>query len=228
MRSLDYPLYSTPVMWYNFFFLNFSCTGSLLQCVSFSLYGFSCCKAWFQCTQVSVVAAHRIYICICMYIYVCVCIKHLNMWLSSLQSLSRVRLLATPWTAACQASLSITNFRWWWHHQQTHVHWVGDAIQPSHPPSPSPLAFNLSQHQGLFKWVSSSHRVAKVFEFQLQHQFFQWTIRTPLGWTGWTSLQSKGLSRVFANTTVQIIYSLVLIFPYSQTLTSILDYWKKP
>ena len=59
------------------------------------------------------------------------------------------------------------------HHQllestQTHVHWVGDAIQPSHPlSSPSPSAPNLSQHQGLFKWVSSSHEVAKVLEFQL-------------------------------------------------------------
>ena len=64
------------------------------------------------------------------------------------------------------------------HHQlpelaQTHVHWVGEAIQPSHPlSSPSPLAFNLSQHQGLFQWVSSSHQVAKVLEFQLQHQSF--------------------------------------------------------
>ena len=61
---------------------------------------------------------------------------------------------------------------------QTHVHWVGDAIQPSHPLlSPSP-AFNLSQHQGLFQWVSFSHQVAKVLEFQLQHQSFQWTVRT--------------------------------------------------
>ena len=53
---------------------------------------------------------------------------------------------------------------------QTHVHWVGDAIQPSHSlSSPSPHALNLSQHQGLFKWVSSLHQVAKVLEFQLQH-----------------------------------------------------------
>ena len=58
---------------------------------------------------------------------------------------------------------------------QTHVH-NGDAIQPSHPlSSPSPPAFNLSQHQGLFKWVSSSYQVAKGLEFQLQHQSFQWT-----------------------------------------------------
>ena len=70
------------------------------------------------------------------------------------------------------------------HHQlpeltQTHVYRVGDAIQPSHPLlSPSPPAFNLSRNQGLFKWVSSSHQVAKVLEFQLQHQSFQWIFRT--------------------------------------------------
>ena len=93
------------------------------------------------------------------------------------------------------------------HHQlpelaQTHVHWVGDAIQPSHPlSSPSPPAFNLSQHQGLFQWVSSSYQVAKVLELQLQQQSFQWitkhgplekgmanhlsslALRTP--WTAW-------------------------------------------
>ena len=68
------------------------------------------------------------------------------------------------------------------HHQhpestQTHVHWVSDAIQPSHPlSSPSRLAPNLSQHQGLFQWVNSLHEVAKVLEFQLQHQTFQWTL----------------------------------------------------
>ena len=60
---------------------------------------------------------------------------------------------------------------------QTHVHWVSDTIQWSHPLlSPSPPTFNLSQHQSLFKWVSSSHQVAKVLEFQLQHQSFQWII----------------------------------------------------
>ena len=53
---------------------------------------------------------------------------------------------------------------------------------------------------GFFKWVSSLHQVAKVLEFQLQYQSFQWT---PLGWTAWISLQSKGFSRVFSNTTVQ-------------------------
>ena len=80
------------------------------------------------------------------------------------------------------------------HHQlpelaQTHVHQVSDAIQPSHPlSSPSPPALNLSQHQGLFQWVSSSHQLAKVLEFQLQHQSFQWTFRTDFlyKWLVWS------------------------------------------
>ena len=72
------------------------------------------------------------------------------------------------------------------HHQlpkftQTHVHRVGDDTKPSHPlSSPSPPALSLSQHQGLFKWVRSLHQVAKVLEFQLQHQSFQWIPRTDL------------------------------------------------
>ena len=76
------------------------------------------------------------------------------------------------------------------HHQlpeftQTHVHWVSDAIQPSHSlSSPSPPALNLSQHQGLCKWVSSSHQVAEVVEFQLQHQSFQWIFRTDFLYDG--------------------------------------------
>ena len=114
------------------------------------------------------------------------------------------------------------------HHQfpestQTHVHWVGDAIQPSHPLSfPSPPALNLSQHQGLFNesalrirwpkyWSSAS---TSVLPMNTQ----DWS---PLGWTGWIYLQSKGLSRVFSNTTVQNINSLALSFLYSPTLTSI-------
>ena len=76
------------------------------------------------------------------------------------------------------------------HHQlpeftQTHVHRVGGAIQPSHPLlSPSPPAPNPSQHQGLFQWVNSSHEVAKVLEFQLQHHSFQRTPRTDLLYNG--------------------------------------------
>ena len=95
---------------------------------------------------------------------------------SSVQSLSPVCLFANP------MDCSTPGFPV--HHQllelaQTQVHQVGDAIQPSHPLlSSSPPAFNLSQHWDLFQWVSSSHQVAKVLEFQLQHQSFQWIFRT--------------------------------------------------
>ena len=110
---------------------------------------------------------------------------------------------------------------------QTHVHWVGDAIQPSYPLSfPSPPAFYLSQHQGLFKWVSSSYprgqsigTSASVLPMNIQDWF-------PLGWTGWISLQSKGFLRVFSKNTVQKYQFLVLSFLYGPTLTSIHDYWK--
>ena len=69
------------------------------------------------------------------------------------------------------------------HHQlpeftQTNVHRVGDAIQPFHPLSSPPPAFSLSQYLGLFKWVNSSQQVAKVLEFQLQYQSFQWIFIT--------------------------------------------------
>ena len=96
------------------------------------------------------------------------------------------------------------------HHQlpeftQTHSHWVSDAIQPSQPlSSPSPPASNPSQHQSLFQWVNSSHEVAKVLVSALASfppkKSQGWS---PSEWTGWISLQSKGLSRVFSNTTVQ-------------------------
>ena len=66
---------------------------------------------------------------------------------------------------------------------QTHVHWVNDAIQPSHRLlSPSPLALNLSQHQGLFEWVCSSYQIAEVLEFQLQHQSSPWIFGVDFLW----------------------------------------------
>ena len=96
------------------------------------------------------------------------------------------------------------------HHQlpestQTHVHWVSDAIQPPYPlTSPSPPAFNLSQHQGLFQWVSFSIRWPNT-EASASASILPMNIQdcSPLGLTGWISLLSKGLSRVFSNTTVQ-------------------------
>ena len=85
---------------------------------------------------------------------------------SSAQSLSHVQLFVTPWTAALQASLSITNSQ---SLLKLTVHWVSDAIKSSHPlSSPSPPAFNLSQHQGFSQWLGSSHQMTKVLELQLQ------------------------------------------------------------
>ena len=97
------------------------------------------------------------------------------------------------------------------HHQlselaQTHVHQVSDAIQLYDPlSSPSPPAFNLYQYKGLFQWVSSLHQVAKVLEFTASASVLPMNIQDwfPVGWTVLISLQSKGLSRVFSNTTVQ-------------------------
>ena len=86
---------------------------------------------------------------------------------------------------------------------QIHVHQVGDTIQPSHPlSSPSPPAFSLSQNQGLFQWVNSSHQVAQV---SASASVLPMTIQDwfPLGWTVSISLLSKGFSSVFSNTTVQ-------------------------
>ena len=95
------------------------------------------------------------------------------------------------------------------HHQlpeftQTHVHQVGDAIQPSHPLS-SPSAPNPSQHQGLLQWVNFLHEVAKVLGVSASASVLPMKTQdwSPLGWTGWISLQSKGLSRVFSSTTFQ-------------------------
>ena len=93
---------------------------------------------------------------------------------SSVQSLSHVWLFATPWTAGCQASVSITSSR-----SLLKLMSIESVMPSNHLilSSPSP-AFNHSQHQGLFKWVSSSHNVAKRLEFQLQHPSFQWIFRT--------------------------------------------------
>ena len=112
---------------------------------------------------------------------------------------------------------------------QIHVHQVGDAIQCSHPlSSPSPPAFNLSQHQYLFQWVSSLHQVAKVLEFQLQHHSFQWIFRTDFleDWLAWSPChlrhsQEPSPTPQFKNTKFS-----VLSFLHSSTLTSIHDHWK--
>ena len=133
----------------------------------------------------------------------------------------------TPWTSAHHCHCQLPEFT------QTHVHWVSDTIQPLHPlSSTSPPAFNLSKHQGLFKWVSSSHPVAKVLEFQLQYfrsdQSFQWIFRTDFLSDGlFGSLGSPKVSRESSPTSqFKSTKYLALCFLYSPTLTSIHDYWK--
>ena len=120
------------------------------------------------------------------------------------------------------------------HHQlleftQTHVHWFGDTIPPSHPlSSPSPPTFNLSQHQGLFQWVSSLHQVAKVLEYQLQHQSFQWIFKTDFLWDWLFGYPCRPSDSQESSPTPQFksINSSVISFLYSPTLTSIHGSWK--
>ena len=117
------------------------------------------------------------------------------------------------------------------HHQlleltQTHVHWVSDAIQSSLPLwSPSPPTFNHSQYQGLFQWVSCSHQVAKVLEFQLQHQSFQWIFRTDFlcDWLVVSPCSPRDSQESSPTPQFKSINSLALSFLHSPTLTSIHD-----
>ena len=141
------------------------------------------------------------------------------------QSLSHVQLLVTPWTAACQASLSITS-------SPSLLNLISiELVMPFNhlifccllllPPAIFPSIRVFSNESILhIRWpnywnfsfcINSSNEYSELF---------------PLGWTGWLSLQSKGLSRVFSNTTVQNINPLALSFLYSPTLTSICDHWK--
>ena len=120
---------------------------------------------------------------------------------SSVQSLSHVRLCnpmncSTPGLPVHHQLLETT---------ETHVHWAGDAIQPPDPLSTPSPTFILSQHQGLFQWVSSSHQVTRVLEFQLPHQFFQWIFRSDFlqdGLVG-SPCSLRDFQDVFSNTTVQ-------------------------
>ena len=132
---------------------------------------------------------------------------------------------ATTWTAARQASLSITNS---WSLTQTHVHWVGDAIQSSHPLSSPLLLLSKTQHQGLFQWVSSLHQVPKVLEFQLQHQSFQWIFRTDFFQDRLVGspCSPRGSQEFSPTPQFKSINSSALSFLYNPTVTSIYDYWK--
>ena len=152
-------------------------------------------------------------------------LKLVTVQLTSVQLLGRVRL-CDPMNRS-MLGLPV-------HHQlteftQTHVHWVGNAIQPSHPLSSfPPPALNPSQHQDLFQWVISSHEVAKVLEFQLQHPSFQWTPRNDLLWDGLVGSSCSPRDSQESSPTPQFksINSLALGFLHCSTLTSIHNYWE--
>ena len=108
---------------------------------------------------------------------------------------------------------------------QTHVPWVGDAIQPSCPLSPpSPPVFSLSQHQGLFQWVSSSHQVARVLELQLWHRSFRWRFGIDFlyNWLVWSACSPRDCQKSSPTLWFKSMNSLALILLYSPTLISIL------
>ena len=110
---------------------------------------------------------------------------------------------------------------------QNHVYRVRNAVQPAHPlSSPSPPAFNLSQNQSFFKWVSSSHQVTKVLEFQLQHQSFQWTLTTDLlyDWLVGSPCSPRDSQESSPTPQFKSINSSALSFLHSPTLTSTRDY----
>ena len=149
---------------------------------------------------------------------------------SSVQFSSVTQSCSTLWDPTNHSMPGLPVYHQLLESTQTYVHWVGDAVQQSHPlSSPSPPALNPSQHKGLFKWVSSSHQVAKVLEFQLQHQSFQWTPRSDLLWDGLVESPFSPRDSQESSPTPQFksSNSLVLSFLYSPTLTSIHDYWKK-
>ena len=150
---------------------------------------FCCC--WIECSvNISWIKVNDIAIYMVIYIFVDFLSAHLlifclliNYWQEAFSSVQFSSVIQSCPTLCDPMDCTMPGLLV--HHQlpefiQTHVRWVGDTIQSSHPlSSPSPSAFNLSHHQGLFKWVTS-HQVAKVLEFQLQHQSSQWTFRTDL------------------------------------------------
>ena len=139
----------------------------------------------------------HIYIGIYIYIYMCVCVYSCCLVTKLFSTLCNPMDWSTP---GLPVPHHLPEFA------QVHIHWVGDVIQlsPSLPPS-SPFAFNLSQHWGLFQWVSSSHQVTQSIGASASASVFPMNIQSWLPWglTGLIPLQSKGLSRVFFNITVQ-------------------------
>ena len=198
------------MLWCKFF----ECWGFLFYMYLFFNWKIIALQNFVVFCQISTWISHSFFTLLC----------HLYQKALSVQSLSPVRLCSPM---DCSTSgLPV-------HHQvpeftQTHVHWVSDVIQPSHPlSSPSPSAFNLSQHQvfPMSQFITSDGQSIGVSALVsvLPMNIHDWF---PLGWTGWISLQSKGLSRVFSTSQFKSINSSVLNFLYRPAVTSIHDYCK--
>ena len=138
---------------------------------------------------------------------------------SSVHFLRCIWLFATPWTVVHQAFMSITSSRSCSNSCPSSL-WCHPTISSS--------SLNLSQQQGFFQWISSSHEVAKVLEFQLQHHPFQWTLRTDFLQDGLDGSPCSPRDSKESSPTPQFksINSSVLSFLYSPTLTCIHDFWK--
>ena len=155
----------------------------------------------------------------------CPCAQSLSQF-SSVQSLSHVRLFATPWIAARQASLSITNSR-----SSLRLTSIESVMPTSNlilcrpllllPPIPPSIRVFSNESTLRMRWQSTGVSASASFLPKNTQGL------SPLEWIGWISLQSKGHVRVFSNTTVQKINSSVLSFLHSPTLTSMHDHWKK-
>ena len=132
-----------------------------------------------------------------------------SLWPHGLQHARLTYTLASPQTCSCPLS-----------------QWCHPTISFSVVPLSSCL--NLAQHSGLFRWVSSSHQVAKVLELQLQHQSFRWIFRNDFlyGWLVWLLCNPRDSQESFATPQLKSINSLVLSLLYSPTFTSTCDYWK--
>ena len=158
---------------------------------------------------------------------------HVNLYTKQKQSSVQFSSVTQSWPTLCDP-MNCSTPGLPVHHQipefaQTHVHRVSDAIQPSHPlSSPSPPAPNPSQYQSLFQWVSSSHEVAKVLEFQLQHHSFQRNLRADLLQNGLVGSPCSPRDSQESSPTQQFksINSSAFSILHSPTLTFIHDHWK--
>ena len=141
------------------------------------------------------------------------------------QSLSRVQLFATPWTDCSMPGFPVLQYPL--EFAQTHVHWVSDAIQRSHPLSPHSPDLNLSQREDLFQWVGSSHQWPKYWSFNFSispYNEYSGLISFRIDWFDLLAVQGTLKSLLYRQ--FESSNSLVLSLPYGPTCTSVQDYWK--